>query len=238
MPQRKNLVVLSGAGISAESGLKTFRGAGGLWEGHRVEDVATPEAWRRDPERVLRFYNERRSQLALAKPNTAHFLLAELEQWLNVHIVTQNVDDLHERAGSRQVLHLHGLLTQVRSEKNENLILDWGYKELHLGDLAPDGAQLRPHVVWFGEMVPAMAKAAALAQKADFFLIVGTSLQVYPAAGLIASVPRHVPVWYIDPEPAPIYEQHTIHVIKAPASEGLRIFSQHIIDRQGPHEKF
>lgn len=225
---KQKLVVLTGAGISAESGLQTFRGAGGLWEGHRVEEVATPEAWQRQPSLVLEFYNQRRSQLQNASPNEAHHLLKELEKWFDVHIITQNVDDLHERAGSRQVLHLHGLLTQVRSERNPNLILEWGYKPLYLGDKGPDGAQLRPHVVWFGEAVPAMEEAECITQSADIFLIVGTSLQVYPAAGLVYRVPKKVPIWYIDPDPNEDFEHRPIRFIRATATEGMKIFLKEI----------
>lgn len=225
---KQKLVVLTGAGISAESGLKTFRGAGGLWEGHRVEEVATPEAWHRQPSLVLEFYNQRRSQLRTASPNEAHYLLKKLEDWYEVHIITQNVDDLHERAGSTQVLHLHGLLTQVRSERDPHLILNWGYNPLRLGDKGPDGAQLRPHVVWFGEAVPAMEEAERITLSADIFLIVGTSLQVYPAAGLVFSVPEKAPIWYIDPEPAPVYIGRPVQFIRSAATEGMRIFFQEI----------
>lgn len=226
---RRKLVVLTGAGISAESGLSTFRGAGGLWEGHRIEDVATPEAWRRNPELVLEFYNQRRAHLSRVQPNDAHRWLKRLEEWLDVVIITQNVDDLHERAGSSKILHLHGELTKVRSERNEHLILDWGYKPLRWGDTGPDGAQLRPHVVWFGEAVPAMVEAEHLTAQADIFLIVGTSLQVYPAAGLIYSVPAQAELWYIDPQPASLQTNRRVNVIEAGASRGMEIFSQKII---------
>lgn len=228
---KKKLVVLTGAGISAESGLSTFRGAGGLWEGHKIEEVATPEAWRRNPELVLKFYNQRRAQLAHVQPNEAHRCLQRLEEWLDVYIITQNVDDLHERAGSRYVLHLHGELTKVRSERDDSLILDWGYKPLKLGDMGPDGAQLRPHVVWFGEAVPAMAEAERLTAQADIFLIVGTSLQVYPAAGLVYVAPAKAELWYIDPKPASLGGSRRVHLIEAGASEGMKIFADTIIPR-------
>lgn len=197
MPKKK-LVVLTGAGISAESGLRTFRDSDGLWEKHRVEDVATPEAWIRNPELVLRFYNQRRLDASQAKPNAAHIALAELEKDFEVYIITQNVDNLHERAGSSNVLHLHGELTKVRSVLNENLISDIGAKPIHMGDLATDGGQLRPHIVWFGEQVPMIESAAAIASEADIFAVIGTSLQVYPAAGLISYAPIHCQKFLID----------------------------------------
>ncbi len=194
------IVVFSGAGISADSGLKTFRDADGLWEGHAVEDVATPQAWQKDKEKVLRFYNERRTQLMNAQPNAAHKALVDLESYFDVQIVTQNVDDLHERAGSTKVLHLHGELLKARSEKNSNVIVPWK-KDIRLGDLAEDGGQLRPHVVWFGEAVPTMDEALQLVSESDIFLIVGTSLLVYPAAGLIHYCPSNCQIHYIDPRP-------------------------------------
>lgn len=226
---KKKLVVLTGAGISAESGLSTFRGAGGLWEGHSIEDVATPEAWHRNPALVLEFYNQRRALLPEVQPNEAHLWLQRLEEWLEVFVITQNVDDLHERAGSRRILHLHGELTKVRSEHNEHLIFEWGYKPLYLGDTGPDGAQLRPQVVWFGEAVPAMTEAENLVAQADIFLIVGTSLQVYPAAGLVYAVPSRSPVWYIDPQPASLPGGRPVHTIRAGASEGMKQFAEHIL---------
>ncbi len=194
----KHLVVLTGAGISAESGLKTFRDGDGLWESHRVEDVATPEAWARNPELVLRFYNERRKAAAAASPNPAHLTLAELEENFHISIITQNVDNLHERAGSSRVLHLHGELTKVRSVTNEKLIYEIGAEAVSLGDRAEDGGQLRPHIVWFGEMVPMIETAAEICFQADLFMVIGTSLQVYPAAGLIHAVPRGTPVILVD----------------------------------------
>lgn len=196
----KKLVVLTGAGISAESGLKTFRDSDGLWENHRVEDVATPEAWERDPELVLRFYNERRKSAAFAQPNAAHVALAELEKDFNVQIITQNVDNLHERAGSSNVLHLHGELNKVRSVADDSLITDVGDSAIKIGDLATDGQQLRPHIVWFGEMVPMIEPAIETCTNADFFVVIGTSMQVYPAASLIQYVPLRSHKYIIDPK--------------------------------------
>lgn len=219
----KKIVVLTGAGISAESGISTFRDAGGLWEQHRIEDVATPEAWRRDPELVLRFYNLRRKQLFEVQPNAGHSALVDLEAHFDVHIITQNVDDLHERAGSRQVLHLHGELRKVRSDRREDLVYDWDH-DLHWGDTCDAGFQLRPHIVWFGEAVPMLEPAADLAEQADIFLIVGTSLQVYPAAGLMRFANRHIPFYYIDPLPQVNWELQqmpNLHIVPEPASTGV-----------------
>jgi NAD-dependent deacetylase len=196
---KRHIVVLTGAGISAESGLATFRDNDGLWEKHNVHDVATPEAFQRDPALVLRFYNERRRQLANTQPNRAHRLLAELETLYRVTIVTQNVDDLHERGGSTQVLHLHGELTKARSSNNPQAIHNIGYRDISLGEHGEDGSQLRPYIVWFGEEVPMMEAAVELVRSADDLLIVGTSLQVYPAAGLVHEVDRDVPITVIDP---------------------------------------
>lgn len=197
------IVVLTGAGISQESGLKTFRDQDGLWEHHRVEEVATPEAWANNPNLVLRFYNERRRQLNQVMPNAAHWGLAELQDQYEVAIITQNVDDLHERAGSQNVLHLHGSLKLARSTFNPTYIVPID-EDLNWGDTCPDGGQLRPHIVWFGEPVPAMETAAEWVHSADLFLIVGTSLQVYPAAGLYHYTRSNIPIVLIDPHPAPI----------------------------------
>ena len=219
----QKLIVLTGAGISAESGIKTFRDADGLWENHRIEDVATPEGWHADPELVLRFYNQRRAQLLEVQPNAGHRALVDLEQRYDVHIITQNVDDLHERAGSSKVLHLHGELRKVRSTRYPELVYPWD-GDLHLGDTCKRGAQLRPHIVWFGEAVPMLEAAADLASEADLFMVVGTSLQVYPAAGLMAYAPRHIPVYYIDPRPQVNYELQrmpNLHIIAEPASTGV-----------------
>ena len=200
----KKVIVLTGAGISAESGISTFRDSDGLWEQYRVEDVATPEGYAKDPALVLDFYNQRRRQLKDVEPNEGHRQLVRLEKDFDVHIITQNVDNLHERAGSTQVLHLHGELTKARSGRNPNLITDIGYNDIRLGDLAEDGTQLRPHIVWFGEAVPNIEPAAELCEQADFFVVVGTSMNVYPAAGLIHYVPRSTPCFLVDPKARPV----------------------------------
>ena len=197
----KKLVVLSGAGISAESGIKTFRDADGLWEGHDIMEVATPEGFETNAELVLNFYNERRQQLLEVLPNEAHINLVDLEETFDVEIITQNVDDLHERAGSKKVTHLHGELLKVRSTVDESIILDWK-KDLVLGDLCPKKSQLRPHIVWFGEMVPMLDKAIEITEKADILVIIGTSMQVYPAASLINFIKPNTPIYFIDPKPS------------------------------------
>jgi NAD-dependent deacetylase len=217
----QRIVVLSGAGISAESGLKTFRGADGLWEGHRVEDVATPEAWDRDPARVLRFYNERRQAVRASQPNAAHRALVELERAYDVRIVTQNVDDLHERAGSTQVLHLHGEIMLARSSWDPSLIRHLGDADIEMGDTCERGSQLRPHIVWFGEMVPAMDDAVDLVADADVLLVVGTSLQVYPAAGLIFEAPRRARRILVNPEVPDQVVGAAFKVIAKPATVGV-----------------
>jgi NAD-dependent deacetylase len=220
----KKIVVLTGAGISAESGISTFRDSNGLWENHRIEDVATPEGWMRNPALVLEFYNQRRKQLLDVSPNAGHKGLVELEQDFSVYIVTQNVDDLHERAGSTKVLHLHGELRKVRSERYPHLVYDWE-KDLNLGDFCARGSQLRPHIVWFGESVPMMEPAGMLAEEADIFVVVGTSLQVYPAAGLMHYAPTGIPVYYIDPKPQLNYELQrmpNLTIIEEPASTGVQ----------------
>jgi len=221
---KQKIVVLTGAGISAESGIKTFRDSDGLWENHRIEAVATPEGWAADPALVLNFYNQRRAQLLTVQPNDGHHALVALEQHFEVNIVTQNVDDLHERAGSSNVLHLHGQLRQVRSSRYEQLVYPWD-TDLHLGDVCERGYQLRPHIVWFGEAVPMLDAAAALAENADIFMIVGTSLQVYPAAGLIRYARRNIPFYYIDPKPQVNFELKSmpnLSIIEAPASTGVQ----------------
>lgn len=212
---KKKVVVLTGAGISAESGISTFRDSDGLWEQYRVEDVATYDAYLRNPELVLNFYNERRRQLFQVKPNEGHRQLVRLEEKYDVRIITQNIDNLHEQAGSTNVLHLHGLLTQARSDRDDNLIVDIGDRDIHIGDKAPDGAQLRPHIVWFGEAVPNIEPAAGLCEKADYFIVVGTSMNVYPAAGLIHYVPRSTPCYLVDPKAVPISRPITIFQEKA-----------------------
>lgn len=196
----KKIVVLTGAGVSAESGIKTFRDAGGLWEGHDVAQVATPEGWRANMPLVLDFYNQRRRQLLTVDPNPGHHALVRLEETYEVVIVTQNIDDLHERAGSSRVIHLHGELLKARSSVDETLIYPWR-KDIVMGDLCDRGSQLRPHVVWFGEAVPAMELAAMQIVDADTILIVGTSMQVYPAAGLVHYAPPHTDIYYVDPRP-------------------------------------
>ncbi|WP_120905790.1 SIR2 family NAD-dependent protein deacylase [Helicobacter pylori] len=195
----KNLVILSGAGISAESGIKTFRDADGLWEGHDIMEVASPYGWKKNPQKVLDFYNQRRRQLFEVYPNKAHKALAELEKHYQVNIITQNVDDLHERAGSSRILHLHGELLSVRSEKDPNLIYRWE-KDLNLGDLAKDKVQLRPNIVWFGEAVPLLKEAISLVKQAHLLIIIGTSLQVYPAASLYTHAHKGALIYYIDPK--------------------------------------
>jgi NAD-dependent deacetylase len=202
--QRKTIVALTGAGASAESGIATFRAKDGLWENHPVEEVATPEGWGRDPRLVLRFYNERRRAILAAEPNEGHRALAALEAKFDVRIITQNIDDLHERAGSTRVLHLHGEARKARSTADPDLVLPVEGAELNWGDTCPLGSQLRPHIVWFGEPVPAMEEAAEIAAGADLFLIVGTSLQVYPAAGLMFYAPPGTPKFWIDPEARPL----------------------------------
>lgn len=220
---KKKLVVLTGAGISAESGIKTFRDSDGLWEGHDVMDVATPEGWHRNPELVLDFYNQRRKQLKEVVPNLGHIILAELEKNFDVHIITQNVDDLHERAGSTKVLHLHGELLKVRSSQDSDYVLDW-HDDLLMTHLDKKGNQLRPHIVWFGEEVPALEEAIEIAEQADYFAVIGTSLQVYPAAGLISYTPANAPVFYIDPKPIKIPNlRNKIEVIPEIASKGMEI---------------
>lgn len=218
---KKKLVVLTGAGISAESGIKTFRDSDGLWEGHDVMEVATPEGWHKNQDLVLDFYNKRRQQLKQVQPNLGHIILAELEKDFDVHIITQNVDDLHERAGSTKVLHLHGELLKVRSIKDKNLILDWT-EDLFTGDFDENGYQLRPHIVWFGEEVPALEEAIDITETADYFAVIGTSLQVYPAAGLISYTPSTTPVFYIDPKPIAIPNiRNKVETIAKFASEGV-----------------
>lgn len=216
--------MLTGAGISAESGLQTFRDAGGLWNGYSIEEVATPEAWEENPQRVLDFYNMRRRDAEQARPNAAHIALAALDKCHDVTVITQNVDDLHERAGSRNILHLHGELTKMRSERNTSRVYPWT-GDIRLGELAEDGGQLRPHIVWFGEPVPLLSKAIDIVTRSDIFVIVGTSLQVYPAAGLIDYFPEGCPVFVIDKviPPIPHRGRHAggLTRIEKPATEGV-----------------
>lgn len=227
---RKKLVVLSGAGVSAESGVATFRDAGGLWEGHNVMDVASPEGFRKNPELVLDFYNQRRRQLQTVKPNKAHQIIAELESDFDVHVITQNVDDLHELAGSSKVLHLHGELLKARSVNNENDIIDWT-SDINLGDLHPiSKKQLRPHIVWFGEMVPAIAEAMEIVEQADYVVVIGTSLQVYPAAGLMDYAQPGVKIFYVDPNPAPVHNsRNKVEVFAMVGSEGIEMVRERLI---------
>ena len=217
---KKKVVVLTGAGISAESGISTFRDSDGLWEQYRVEDVATHEAYLRNPELVLNFYNERRRQLFQVKPNEGHRQLVRLEEKYDVQIITQNIDNLHEQAGSTHVLHLHGELTKARSDRNDNLIIDIGDRDIHLGDKAPDGAQLRPHIVGFGEAVPNIEPASEMCEQADYFIVVGTSMNVYPAAGLIHYVPRSAPCFLVDPKAVPI--SRPITIVQEKAGTGVK----------------
>jgi NAD-dependent deacetylase len=216
----KKVVILTGAGISAESGLKTFRDADGLWENYAIEDVATISAWHTNPNLVLRFYNERRNGVLNAKPNKAHFLLADLQQYYDVRIITQNVDDLHERAGSVNVMHLHGEILKMRSVIDE-LTLYPCYQDIKLGDIAQDGSQLRPHIVWFGEEVPMMEEAAELVSTADIFVVIGTSLQVYPAAGLLHYVPPIIDKYLIDKNIPAVSNLENLHFIQNIATTGM-----------------
>jgi len=220
----KRLIVLTGAGISAESGINTFRDSGGLWEGHDVMDVASPEGWNRNKALVLDFYNQRRKNVLDAKPNQAHLDLANLEKKFKVNVITQNVDDLHERAGSKNIVHLHGEIKKSRSTEYDELIYDIKGSELNIGDKCEKGFQLRPHIVWFGEAVPEMDSAIYLTSKADIFLVVGTSLAVYPAASLLWYVPKNVPIFYIDPHvPDFKFEKNVTH-IQEKATIGMKIF--------------
>ena len=227
---KKRIVVLTGAGVSAESGFATFRDTGGLWEQYDVSDVASIEGWYRNRQLVLDFYNQRRAQLETAKPNDAHLAIAALEKSYDVEVITQNVDNLHERAGSTRVLHLHGELTKVRPENgiynrtaSEAEVIDVGYKPVILGDLAPNGSQLRPHIVFFGEAVPNIEKAITLVERADILLIVGSSLQVYPAAGLYRYAPIDCPIYVIDPKPVPISDSR-VTFIQNVATKGMKEF--------------
>jgi len=215
----KHIVVLTGAGISEESGIKTFRDAGGLWEGHDIMEIASPVGWENNPKKVLEFYNLRRQQLLKVNPNPAHYELAKLEEKFRVSIITQNIDDLHERAGSKKVIHLHGELLKVRSTFDDDLTMDWK-KDLNLGDFCEHNFQLRPHVVWFGEDVPMFPIAAEITEQADILIIIGTSMQVYPAAALIDFVKIGTPIYFIDPNPA-INAIPKLTIIKEKASLGV-----------------
>jgi NAD-dependent deacetylase len=219
---KPNLIVLTGAGISAESGLSTFRDSGGLWEGYDVMEVASPEGWQADPKMVLEFYNQRRLAARQAKPNIAHKLLAQLEAFYNVVVITQNVDDLHEQGGSSHVIHLHGELSQSRSTARASLVYDIKGTELNLGDTCELGSQLRPNIVWFGEMVPLLDKAAEYTRQANVFAVIGTSLLVYPAASLIHYVPQNSPVYIIDPKMPRVADSPNIFKIEKPATTGTQ----------------
>ncbi len=226
---KEKLVVFTGAGISAESGIKTFRDSGGLWEEYDINEVATPQAWEKNKALVLDFYNKRRKQVLQAKPNEAHYALVELEKKYDVHIITQNIDDLHERAGSKKVLHLHGEITKSRSTTNPSLVYKIKGDEIKLGDKCEKGSQLRPHIVWFGELVPAMDMAYVIAEQADVFMVVGTSMAVYPAAGLIDYIPKNVPKYLIDPSDVKVNGINNLTVIKEKASLGLMTLAKELL---------
>jgi len=225
----RKLLVLTGAGMSAESGIKTFRDSGGLWEEYDVTEVATPMAWWKNRDLVLRFYNERRRQLGSCEPNEGHKGLAALEKHFDVQIITQNVDNLHERAGSTKILHLHGELTKVRSTADPSLIYDIGYKDINPGDLCEKGSQLRPHIVWFGEEVPMMDEAVRLTAEAEIFVVVGSSLNVYPAAGLINYTPQKASLWLIDPNDVAVPDFRKVEVIKEGASKGVKLLTEKLL---------
>jgi NAD-dependent deacetylase len=225
---KKNLIVLTGAGVSAESGLKTFRDSDGLWMGYDVYEVASPQGWQKNPELFFDFYNQRRKEVAKALPNAAHHGIADLENEFNVTVITQNIDDLHERAGSKNVIHLHGEIFKMRSEKDENTFYEIT-DDIQFGQKAPDGFQLRPHVVWFGEPVPIIEEAATIMSSADIFILAGTSLQVYPAAGLIDFLPPGIPKYIIDKNPPYIPPHHNFIVIQKSATEGMEEIRQRLL---------
>jgi len=225
----KRLVILTGAGMSSESGIKTFRDSGGLWEEYDVTEVATPMAWHKNRDLVLRFYNERRRQLAGCTPNDGHLGLAKLEKHFDIQIITQNIDDLHERAGSTKILHLHGELTKARSTADPSLIYDIGYKDINAGDNCEKGSQLRPHIVWFGEDVPMMDEAVKITTGADIFVVIGSSLNVYPAAGLIHYSPTKASLWIIDPKDVTVPYGGNVNVIKERASTGVGILTDRLL---------
>ena len=227
------LVILTGAGMSSESGIKTFRESGGLWEEYDVNEVATPMAWWKNRELVLHFYNERRTQLSGCEPNEGHKGIASLEKYFDVHVITQNIDNLHERAGSTKILHLHGELTKARSTGDPSLIYEIGYKEIRNGDLCEKGSQLRPHIVWFGEAVPMMDEAVRITSGADIFVVVGSSLNVYPAAGLIGYAPEKAPLWLIDPNEVYVPLYRKIEVIKEKAASGVAILTSRLLNIYG-----
>jgi NAD-dependent deacetylase len=229
----KRLVILSGAGMSSESGIRTFRDSGGLWEEYEVTEVATPAAWAKNRDLVLRFYNERRRQLAACKPNEGHIGLSRLEKYFDVRIITQNIDDLHERAGSTNIVHLHGELTRARSTADPSLLYNIGYKDINPGDNCEKGSQLRPHIVWFGEEVPMMDEAVSIAGEADIFVVIGSSLNVYPAAGLINFAAKNASLWLIDPMDVAVPVSRNVEVIKEKASKGITVLTEQLFKRYG-----
>jgi NAD-dependent deacetylase len=229
----KKLVILTGAGMSSESGIRTFREAGGLWEEHDVTEVASPVGWMKNRGLVLQFYNERRRQLENCMPNAGHSGVAALEKYFDVHIITQNIDNLHERAGSTKVLHLHGELTKARSTADPSLIYNIGYKDISEGDKCEKGSQLRPHIVWFGEPVPVMEEAVRITETADIFVVIGSSLNVYPAAGLLDYAPHRASLWLIDPNDVSIPVFRKVEVIKEKASGGVKILMERLLDDNG-----
>jgi NAD-dependent deacetylase len=225
----KKLVILTGAGMSSESGIKTFRDSGGLWEEYDVNEVATPGAWDRNRDLVLRFYNERRHQLERSVPNAGHYGIAALEKHFDVLVITQNIDNLHERAGSSKVIHLHGELTKARSTVDPSLIYEIGHNDINPGDKCEKGSQLRPHIVWFGEAVPMMDEAVRITETADIFVVIGSSLNVYPAAGLMNYAPEKASLWLIDPKEVAVPVSRNVGVIRAGASEGVAILTKRLI---------
>jgi NAD-dependent deacetylase len=225
----KNLVILTGAGISAESGIRTFRESGGLWEEYDVNEVASPMGWALNRKLVLKFYNDRRKQLSESNPNAGHFGLAALEKYFNVQIITQNIDNLHERAGSTKILHLHGELTKARSTTDPSLIYDIGYNDINPGDKCEKGSQLRPHIVWFGEAVPMMDEAIMITSEADIFAVIGSSMNVYPAAGIIEFAPKNASLWLIDPNDVCVPTNRNVEVIKETASKGVEILTARLM---------
>jgi NAD-dependent deacetylase len=228
---KPNVVILTGAGVSAESGLLTFRDSGGLWENYDVMEVASINGWYRDPKLVLDFYNDRRKQAYQSLPNDAHYAIRDIQNHFGAKLITQNVDDLHERAGCSQVLHLHGELRKVRSEINPNFVVDIADAPVHLGDQCPDGGQLRPHIVWFGEMVPLIEVASTWCETADVLIVAGTSLEVYPAAGLVSAVPEHTEVYLVDPVRPKAQLSNTVNYIEEKGSIGLPKLFQHLKEK-------
>lgn len=227
----KKITILTGAGVSAESGVKTFRDSDGLWEGYDIMDVASPIGWKKNINLVLGFYNQRRAQLRTVLPNNAHKRLVDLEQLFDVHIITQNVDDLHEKAGSKNVLHLHGELLKARSTKNSNLIYDWK-TDINIGDFCEENSQLRPHIVWFGEDVPRLIDAIEIVKQADILIIIGTSMQVYPAANLINFTKLNIPIYFIDPKPAINQNDYAnLTIIEQKASVGVNTLVDELLNK-------